>query len=342
MNKVLLSAFVLLFSASAFASKARVNSLQGANHLVDTQTVFTVPSHLLLLNPYLTFEMGTAGTDAEGGIMRNVGAAKMLVYLGHQNTTGVDQLTDVRTGNSFLDQNNPVEVLYATGNMGFGASLSHVENKTAGTKETTIVGKWGMNLDNESWVYAHLNAFSTAQDATSNTMNAYPWLKLGGAKAMPSKLRFFGELNAGMMKYEPATGSDVDIRDVSVNAGVEDRSLKTDAADVYYGIKASFNSRDVDTGDDSQAYALPAFIGIEHATTTWATFRASVSQNILVGKTNDEATPSESGVPKNTTVAGGLGLKWNSLVVDGTLTAASNGNLNGSTFLSQVSATYNF
>src|SRR5690349_19527069 len=107
-----------LFSGSVFASKARVNSLQGANHLVDTQTVFTAPSHMLYLNPYLTYEFGTAGAGAEGGIMRSMAnGSKLMFYMGHQNSTAFDGLPDTRTSLGRIDQNNPLEVLYGMNNM---------------------------------------------------------------------------------------------------------------------------------------------------------------------------------------------------------------------------------
>ncbi len=115
--------FAALFSAQAFASKARINSLLGADHLVDTQTVFTVPSHVQLLNPYLTYEFGAKGSGAEGGLMRKVGPGSLMAYFGHQNTTSIDADGDTRAGLGYLTQNNPIEVIYGFGNLGFGASI---------------------------------------------------------------------------------------------------------------------------------------------------------------------------------------------------------------------------
>jgi len=197
--KVYIVLIAALFSANAFASKARVNSLQGANHLIDTQTVFTVPSHLLLLNPYLTFEFGSPGTDAEGGIMRNVGNGKLLLYGGHQNTTDTEIYSDQRVTNSYIEQRNPVEAIYAIGKMGFGASISHAEDKTAGNKETSMVLKWGMNMMNEGWAYAHLHAWNHAEKrntGVSDTQNTMPYLTLGAANAY-GNLRVFAEGSFG-------------------------------------------------------------------------------------------------------------------------------------------------
>lgn len=337
---------IALFSGSVFASKARVNSLQGANHLIDTQTVFTAPSHILSLNPYMTYEMGAVGAGAEGGIMRSLNnGGKILFYLGHDNTNATEGLADLRTANNFIDQHNPLEVIYGMGNMAYGASVSMVDNKTAGTKETTVALKWGMAMG-EDWVYAHVHAVSEAQllnGTDKDKMNAAPFIKVGGSHAMDT-LRVFGELDIGNGKYSPgaAGATSQSINDLSVTAGVEDRSLKTDIADIYYGIRAAYAERKAAT--KSTIYQVPAFLGIEYTATSWAMVRASVSQNILFGESEDKSTtPStKSGIPANTTVAAGLGLKWQNLVLDGSLTAAGNGNINGNQFLSQASLTYNF
>ncbi len=89
---------------------------------------------------------------------------------------------------------------------------------------------------------------------------------------------------------------------------------------------------------------LPLFLGLEHNVTSWAVFRASVRQNFIFGSTKDETatnTDAES-VGSNTTVAAGLGLKYGQLVLDGSLAAATNGNVNGNAFLTQAGVTYNF
>jgi len=337
--------FVALISAEAFASKARVNSLLGADHLVDTQTVFTVPSHVQLLNPYMTFEFGAAGAGAEGGIMRKVGDGSLLVYLGHQNTTVIAADDDTRTGLGYIEQNNPIEAVYGFGNMGVGLSVSNVDNETAKTKETTVVAKFGMNFNKESWMYVHVHALSNAEKASgtqTDELSAGPYVAAGASWALGS-LRLFGDLDFGQGKNDLATGTDQDVKTMAVTVGVEDRSLKTDAADIYYGIAFGYAKREFEK-DEKSAFVLPAFLGVEAPVTSWAILRASVKQNILVGKTKDEtpATDVEAGIPADTQVAAGLGLKHGNFVLDGSLTAAATGNVNGSSFLSQASITYNF
>ncbi|MGE3759806.1 MAG: hypothetical protein AB7H97_18715 [Pseudobdellovibrionaceae bacterium] len=345
MKKLVLVMFALL-SAEAFASKARVNSLIGADHLVDAQTTFQIPSHLNLLNPFLTFEMGTQGTDAEAGVMRKVGGGNLMLYVGHQNTTASVAQGDMRTVNSYTEQVNPIEILYGAGNMGFGVSISNSDNKAASTKETTVVGKWGMNFDKESWAWANVQLYSRAAKgagAAKTEITPSPYLSGGVSMAM-NTMRVFGRLDAGRGKYDASTAStNKDLNDLNIQAGVEDRSLRTNAADIYYGAKVAWAKRTYDSKDISN-YQLPVFIGIEAPVFSWMTVRASASQNVLFGETKDETTTptSKTDIPANTLVAAGLGFTHAGFTLDGSLTAAGNGNINGNQFMTQAALTYNF
>lgn len=338
---------VALFCGNAMASKARVNSLLGADHLVDPQTIFTVPSHVQLLSPFMTYEFGAQGAGAEGGIMRKVGPGNLFAYLGHQNTTNSDLKGDTRVDQGYISQNNPIEVIYGVGNMGFGASLSRVNNSTADTEEMTVVGKWGMNITNESWAWAHVHLISQAEKPGTggqDEINAGPYLS-GGLSWAIGNARLFGQVDLGQGEQDFANTAtqDQDIKTTNLLVGVEDRSLKTANADIYYGIALDYNKREYESNEAS-SYQLPVFMGIEAPVVSWATVRASVRQNVLLGESKDETTtPStKSGINSDTLVAAGLGFKYNNFQLDGSLTAASNGNINGSQFLSQASITYNF
>lgn len=336
-----------VFSASAFASKARVNSLLGADHLVDTQTVFTVPSHVNLLNPFMTFEFGAQGAGAEGGILRKAGGGNLMVYLGHQNLTENFVDGDLRASAGYIAHNNPIEVIYGKGNHGFALSLSHVDNETAGTKDTSLVGKWGMNYTPESWVWAHVHLYDTAEKTAAGVTDEISWMPYlrGGISHAMGNYRVFGTIEFGKGEQEFGTpgAQNQDITDTNVSIGFEDRTLKMENADIYYGIGFLYNKRDYD-GDEASGYALPAFLGIEAPVLSWATVRASVQQNVIVGKTETKTagTTTEAGINANTLVAAGLGFKHGNFILDGALTAAANGNINGNQFLSQASLTYNF
>lgn len=327
---------VAIFSQTTFASKARVGALQGADHLVDIQTVFTNPAHINLLSPYITFEMGAAGAGAEGGFARKLEGGQMLsVYVGHDNTN------DLRDGTTLIKQRNPVEIIYGTGNMAFSGSLSTTDDKKNGKKETTLVGKFGMTQDQISF-WSNLAIVSQAEDKVAPTkINAAPQIVLGGDTTVGEN-RYFGSLGYGQYKYEVGAVSST-IKDMGVTLGWLNHGLKNKDADIYYGTQLNYVQRDVE-GKKITSTSLPLFLGLEYNVTSWAIFRGSMKQNFILGETKDETatnTDAES-VGSNTTFAGGLGLKYNQLTLDGSLAASTSGAVNGTAFLTQASVTYNF
>lgn len=341
MRSILVIALAI-FSQTTFASKARVGALQGADHLVDTQTVFTNPAHINALSPYITFEMGAAGAGAEGGFARKLDNGNMLaVYLGHDNTN------DLRDGTVYLKQRNPIEVTYGMGNMGFSGSLSTTTDKKNNKKETTLVGKFGMTQDNLS-VWSNLAVISQADDTTVGSekkMNTAPQLAAGGSMTVDDN-RFFGSIGYGQFKNEITAASvttSATIKDTSLKLGWLNRGLKNKDADIYYGAELNYGLQDTE-GSKKTVTSLPIFMGMEYNMLSWATFRGSVKQNFIIGETKDDAVASGDAlsVPANTTFAGGLGLKYNQLTLDGSLAASTSGAVNGTAFLTQASVTYNF
>lgn len=344
MKNLLILSLALVISAPAFASKARLASLQGARQLVDVQTIFTNPAHINMVDQHITFEMGAAGTAAEGGFIRKLASGdKLLVYVGHQNPLGNFVVGDVRTANNFLGQNNPVEVIYGTGNVGFGGSVSTIDDKKNGTKEGTFVGKFGM--DN-----GPLKFFTHLKLATAEKLNAGNTDKITdsgvflGGTYKSETLLYFASIHAGAAKSEAgATATTTDIKDLSAVFAVVDRTMKIDDNDIYYGAQVDIVSRDVG-GAKISGTRLPIFLGIEYNINSWSIFRGSVAQNFLLGSTKDETAVNKdaSGIANNATVAAGLGFKYNNLVLDGSLTAATNGQVNGNAFLANAAVTYNF
>ncbi|AGH95657.1 hypothetical protein [Pseudobdellovibrio exovorus] len=346
MKQLMLSITLLCASAPAMASKARLMSLQGANHIVDTQTVFTNPAHLNYLGQYITFEMGTPGTAAEGGFARKLNSgARLSAYLGHRDPLNTFATADVRIANGYIGQNNPLEVTYAQNDMGFGVSVSNLDDKKAGTKETTLVGKFGMKSGNTEF-FTHLHLISQAEKTAGGNKDkiSAPQLVIGGAIDVDT-IRYYGSLQYGQAKNEPGAPAapSVTIKDLNAVLAFEDRSMKTQENDIYYGAQLNYVSRDVG-GAKITGTQLPVFLGMELNATSWAVFRGSVSQNLILGSVKDETAVNKdaAGISNNTTVTAGLGLKYNNLVLDGALSAASNGNINGNAFLTSAAVTYTF
>lgn len=328
-----------LFATSAFATRARVISLQGADHIMDEQTVFKYPARIHGINPLLTFEMGGAGSDAEGGIVKKMDDKKLFVYLGrditHLDVTG----TDIRSG--YLPQNNPIDITYGAGDWAVGATLSMVDNKAAKTKEQTASVRFGKNFTGGEF-FVSGDLVSTATKANDDKLTAAPYLGAGFGKDLGNDYRIFGQLTYGTGKEDiAASGASNKITDIGASVGFEDRSLKAAGSDLYYGAQLNYGDKTYDTLHTT-GYSLPVFIGLEYDVNTWAVVRGSVAQNLLIGQIKKEtATVTDpNGIAPNTRVAAGLGLKYNRLQLDGTLEASTSGQINGTAFLAKAGLLY--
>ena len=92
--KNLLTLVIVLTSATAFATRSRLNSLGNSPHLSDVGTVYSNPSDMTRYKDSLTLESGVNGgaayvtdtnTLAEGLLIRSMGDAKIGFALGHKN-----------------------------------------------------------------------------------------------------------------------------------------------------------------------------------------------------------------------------------------------------------------
>ena len=181
-------------AAPAFASKARMASLQNAASVTDTQSIFDNPAKSYLLGDFATLEMGaTSATvdrtgantpenvitngsttgitlyspDAEGGFVKSYGDSKIGFYMGRRSPF----TTRMRSLMGYAGQINPIEVMYGFQAMDlkWGAALSYskAEPKTAGgqQKEDAMgvrIGAIGSNWDAGLTLGLGSNATGTA------------------------------------------------------------------------------------------------------------------------------------------------------------------------------------
>lgn len=334
---VLLSTAVLLSAPQAFASKARLQSLQRAYFVKDSQTIFSNPAHVNSLGKYLTFEFGgtgnTSAPKAEGGIFTQEFGANVGVYMGHVSANQ----TSLRALGGYENQNNPVEFFYARDTWGASVSLSNFENKNTSVKEQTAILRWGMdNNGQEFFVTAEVLANAEAAGAK---YQGSPYLTAGYEKEM-DKNYFVVNATFGNTKQD-ITGTSVDVKDAGAEIGLLSRKIEN----IYYGAFLSWAQREVTAGK-IQAMTLPMVIGIEAPVTSWATFRGSVTQSLLLSSVKDGtagAGADQDIIDTNDTqVAAGVGIKYNNFTLDGVVAASSTGNMNGNDVLTSASVTYNF
>ncbi len=379
MKKLLVIAALAALASPAFASKARLNSLGNAEHLIDPQTTFNNPSHMLWMSDFVTFETGpttptysaatppSKSASSEGGFVRSAGDARYMAYLGRDSDlTGV-----ARQSQGFLTQENPIDLMYAmkgTWNWGVGLSLSNSDKKSTSQKQNA----YGLRLgaSNDLWeVYATIGLGSTATGSTGATNPGFitdttakytgtTGFKVGAAYKVENLYSYLKYFQDGY-KYESSAGAGLNaaVNGAStvvsqLDLGVVDHN-KIDGGQWFYGVALQIYQNKMDgaanaaANSKTDAQYLPFLLGLEYDAATWATLRASVTQNVLIGTTKTAgAAPSPADsvdtISNNTTVAGGLGLHLNKFVIDGSLAASTTGNANTANLLTNVALTYNF
>lgn len=350
-RRILLSIVFLLCSDLAWATRARLASLQTgtvgslvltADHVMDEQMVFLYPARINSIDPVVMFEMGAPGSDAEGGILKKLNnGGRLMFYMGRDFTRPNVQGTDLRNG--FLTQQNPIDITYGKDDWAVGATLSMIDNKKSKTKEQTLSLRFGKTLPKDAEFFVSADVISSAEKSTGEKMNGAPYF-MGGGSMNSGDYHFFGQLQLSDTKRESAGGTTTKVKDTNILAGIEDRSLRSAGSDLFYGATLVVAQRD-EEGKKISGTLLPIHLGLEHDMNSWAVLRGSVSQNfILVGTTKDETGTSTDadGISANTTVAAGLGLKYGKLQLDGTLTAGRTGLVNGGSILAAAGLLYRF
>jgi hypothetical protein len=195
-------------------------------------------------------------------------------------------------------------------------------------------------------------------DATMKGAASY---SLGGEYKMENLL-IHASINADGAKYESAVAGNAALNGATSSAqvitlGVIDHN-KVEGGQWFYGVsyqttetKRSGGVTATDTKTSNMT--LPFILGLEYDAASWATLRASVTQNVLLGSTKSEGlnsattpasvfNPETDTIPNNTAVAVGAGLKFNKWVLDGSMAVASTGDLNSTNLLTNVALTYSF
>ena len=139
-------------------------------------------------------------------------------------------------------------------------------------------------------------------------------------------------------------------------------TIAKDGEDFFYGIAVdSVKLQDKLQSKDLTRLAFPVWVGFEHLASEWLTIRASFKQTIYAQSKDDVGFPvgtidGASGTPgtasdfageaNSTEVNAGIGLKFNNLMLDGTLVGLSGATANQSirfaSFMGLAGLTYTF
>lgn len=336
-----------LFSQQAWASKARIDSLQGARFIRDAQTVFVNPAHLNSLEQQFTVEFGdtsnAASPKAEGGLFLDKFGGKIGAYLGHMNTVQ----KRIRDNEAYFLEKNPVEILAGFGKWGGAVYYSRSEERTAEQSQETLGGRLGF-ADGRFEAFLSLDGIARSTKAPGSQFKMkFPSL-MGGVEYALGDYYLFAETTYAASEQRITTPLPKNAAEVVLEiyeAGVVDRSLSVGGRTFYFGVSAKYDRLRKDT-KSNHSFTIPIVIGIEKAVNQWADVRASLLQNVPLGFVEDNTATAPNNKrntpPNNTTVAAGLGLKFEGFQVDATAEAATSGDINTTNLLAKGSVAYRF
>jgi len=363
MKKLLVLAAVTLASTSAFATKARLSSLGGSPHLVDTQTIFVNPSDLNLMGTWATFEMGTTNTSvnnpapqAEAGFSRAMGDARWGFYLGHTGIATATRLqaagaTVPAAGATALIEENPINLFYAakTGDISWGLGLNYSNSDQKGTtgKQSAMgltggmrMGPWDASLG--------LGLTDTAQFGTVGAETKWTGksaVDLRGGYLMDNWY-FNARYAMSGGKAETGTITNVDLENSTIALGATNVT-KVDGGEFFWGASYDMTTKNDKKANKVEETNLPVVIGIEADAASWLVLRGSVTQTVLLSSTKTTPQPPAAAgetatLANNTKVSAGVGMKFNKFTLDAALAGQTTGAINGGSLLANAGLTYNF
>ncbi len=344
MKKILILSSLIL-AQSAFGSKARMEALGNARHLTDVQTVFDIPTNMLLLPEAMELNFGSNAIDqnTEGGMIRSLGEAKFGFFVG---------ANDEARGSSYLGVENPFTVAYAAkagGDMSWGVVFNYSSSNIKGTSVSTDDKTQNHMSTTASFAMGEtvFNVGLTLTDKAkgdgttdSNEMSRAP-MTLGVAHKM-ADWTIYGDYG---MDTKKVTGAE-DKKISAIRLGAINQ-MKSEGADFFYGLGYMMTNEKQGSNKNDKT-EMPVIIGVETDAASWLTLRGSVTQNLLLGGEKDTTGATTTGVdslPHDTTVAAGMGFKFTKSMLDITLTAAGgsgDGKVNANTFGANAGFTYLF
>ncbi|MBI2522182.1 MAG: hypothetical protein HYV97_17315 [Bdellovibrio sp.] len=361
---LLLVVGLALLSTSAFATKARMESLgqDGANgsfYLSDTRNVFRNAAFVNTTKNYVVTEWGDASAtdstttpEAEGGWYSEVGAFGYGVYLNNTQSSQVTHYTSLTatSKNNTLNRaayagvGNKLDV-FVGADMGFewGVNLNISNFKDEGVNQAFEQKQSGLGvgfgvLMGDLDAYANLGL---KDEAKGGAASGDKWeAKMGinvGTNYKWQGYTFFADYKKGGVE-ETASGTKTENDATELNVGFARVMEIASSGRWFYDFRWYNNKSEekITAGTDEYKISdFPLTLGFEADATSWLTLRGSVSQSLknsaernLAGS-SPGATSNNKKIqdPNSATVAAGATLNFGKLKVDGTLqTNGSNAN----------------
>ena len=381
-SKLVLLVAVAMSATQAYASKSRVNALQGAMTVAnDVEDLGEKPGRITTLPDSAVFEFGASSLsygsttttanspNSQGGVIRSFGNHKVGLYLGRQsaNFTYIARGSSNGLGAHFtatedLYLDNPLTLTYGTkmGDLGWGASLFYA-NSARKINATSKFSKSAQGLtlsagDGVWEAFLVLSLGGKVKDETTGTATAgdeakgASAFKLGGQYSFGSSLVFLDYSTLGTQYAVGSTGTVTSkLSTTAYNLGVE-TMIKGEGTHFFYGVKyaAASESQSAETnaanGVKVETASLPVTIGVEADAASWLVLRGSLVQPVLIGNSTlkTSAASNTDSMLDNNSVRFGSSLKFNKFAIDMLMYAGTTGQLNANNFGTSAALNYVF
>ncbi len=353
MNKFLVLVLMLV-TAQANATRARMNSLGNSPHIIDVQRIFTNPADMFSQGDFVTLESGVTlypGTpdcdgvaangnqpcknrNTEGMVVKSFGDSKVGFAVGHLSDNAAGYIGGLRTTaqttivtpvSELSFQQNPIELSYGlkVGDAAYAATLvySNYKDKQNDLEENSS----GIRLGGRMGALDFSIGQGIASKVTSGTTIEY--------KAKANTGIFVGYTIDNNYLYvdlrtvgseETKSASNPEFKATAARLGVV-QSTKSDGNEFFIGASVLNVDQTIDSATTGKTeislLQLPLIMGIEAEASSWLTLRGSITQSVLLNQSKVETGAVTSrefdGGANETLVSMGAGFKFDKLTLDG-------------------------
>ena len=316
MNKFLVLVLMLV-TAQANATRARVNSLGNSPHIIDVQRIYTNPSDMFSQGDFFTLESGSTtpttmpdcyptiptnqpcglkNTNAEAMVVRSFGDAKVAFSIGHLSDNAAGYANGLRTQTqttiagpdaNLSYQQNPIELSYGrkSGDLAWAGTVvySNYKDKQNNREENSSGIRLGARMG--AWDFSLGQGI--ASKVTSGTTIEYKAKSNTGLFAgyTMDNNYFFGEVRMVGSEENKSTARP-EFKAQVYRLGVVN-SMKNEGNEYFVGASLVSVKQElaVTAGDfENTQMQLPIIIGVEADAASWLTLRGSLIQTVLINK----------------------------------------------------------
>lgn len=313
MNKFLVLVLMLV-TAQANATRARMNSLGNSPHIIDVQRIYTNPSDMFSQGDFFTLESGSTAysttsdcdsatpgnqpcknLNTEAMVVKSMGDAKLGFSIGHQSDNAAGFVGGLRTATqttfapvaSISFQQNPIELSYGmkVGDAAYAATVvySNYKDKKNDVEESSS----GIRLGGRMGALDFSIGQGIASKVTSGTTIEYKAKANTGLYAgyTMDNNYFYGDFRM-VGSEETKSTEKPEFKANVLKVGVVN-SIKNEGSEYFVGasilnVKQELNASNTDY--ENTLTQMPIIFGVEADANSWLTLRGSVTQTVLLNK----------------------------------------------------------